>query len=117
MADNDSALDKTLSLLASADWFTPLLSMVGGVLGWWRHFVIPKPLYPDVHMLMQQKRLPMRNVMLIDDVCAFDADAGSAPLVALLLRQHFGVEFIHPPRWLKHPRRRPRRARSRKRSR
>ena len=116
MADNDT-LDKILAIGASADWYTPLLSMTGGALGWWRHFAIPKELYADVHMLLRDKRIAMRNVMLIDDVCAFDADAGSAPLVALLLRQHFGVEFIHPPRWLKHPRRRPRRARSRKRSR
>ena len=112
MADNDT-LDKFLAAGSSMDWFTPLLSMFGGALGWWRHFAIPKELYPDVEALLRDKRIAIRNVMLIDDVCAFDADADSAPLVALLLRQHFGVEFTRSPRWLKH--RRPRRTRRRRR--
>ena len=114
MADNDT-FDKILDIGASMDWFTPLLSMTGGALGWWRHFAIPKELYPDIHALLRDKRITMRNWQHIDGVCTFDIDAGSAPLVALLLRQHFGVEFTRPPRWLTHPRRRPRRTRRRRR--
>jgi hypothetical protein len=110
MPQND-ALDRILSAGSSMDGFTPLLSMTGGALGWWRHFIVPRAVYADVHALLQQKRLPMRNVMIVDDVVCFDIDAGSAPLVALLLRQQFGIEFSRPPRWLTHRRSRRRRTR------
>lgn len=113
MASDNDTLDKILAAGASMDVVTPLLSMIGGSLGWWRHFAVPKELYPDVHMLLRDKRIAMRNVMLIDDVCAFDVDVGPAPLVADWLSRYWGVEFARPPRWLTHPRRRPQRTRSR----
>ena len=111
----DDMLDRALAFGASMDWFTPLLSMTGGALGWWRHFAIPKELFPDVHALLRAKRIAMRNWQHIDGVCTFDIDAGSAPLVADWLSRYWGIEFTRPPRWLAHRRRRPRRARARRR--
>ena len=104
---------KFYTIGASLDWFTRLLSMTFCALGWWRHLGVPRDIYADVDAMMRQKRLAMRNVTIIGDVVHFDVDEAQAPLVAMLLSQHFGVGFARPPRWLTRPRRSRRRRRTR----
>lgn len=107
MAQNDM-LDKALAIGANADWITPLWSMLGGVLGWWHHFAVPRDLYADIDAMLRQKRLRQHNVMIVDDVVCFDSPAGQAKLVALLLRQRFGLEFVRPRKFQKTGRKRGR---------
>ena len=114
MADNDT-LDKILDIGASANGIEPLWSLLTEALGFTRPFTVGFDQMAQVEAMLQAEGLRARNGFVTGDKYCFDADAGSAPLVALLLRQHFGVEFTRPPRWLTHPRRRPPRTKRRRR--
>lgn len=105
MADNDT-LDKVLAIGSSANGIEPLWSLLTEALGLTRPFTVDFGQMTAVEAMLQAKGLRARNGFVTGDKYCFDAAADSAPLVALLLRQHFGVEFVHKPRWLTHPRRR-----------